>query len=115
MTRGKPGRRTEKGWAICVYSPDAMMSGLVDDLDRFLSDRTGLVLEASELRIHDAASISGFYAISGSTSGAHWPLVVRLFEGRTVRIGRRSAEPTSELQSLMRIQYAVFCLTKNNT
>src|SRR3546814_8078172 len=28
---------------------------------------------------------------------------------------RRSEEPTSELQSLMRISYAVFCLTKTNT
>src|SRR3546814_5791786 len=28
---------------------------------------------------------------------------------------RRSEEHTSELQSLMRISYAVFCLTKNNT
>src|SRR3546814_6214057 len=30
-------------------------------------------------------------------------------------IGRRSEEPTSELQSLMRISNAVFCLNKNNT
>src|SRR3546814_8311778 len=29
--------------------------------------------------------------------------------------GARSEEPTSELQSLMRISYAVFCLQKNNT
>src|SRR3546814_7347791 len=28
---------------------------------------------------------------------------------------RRSGEHTSELQSLMRISYAVFCLTKKNT
>src|SRR3546814_8330420 len=28
---------------------------------------------------------------------------------------RRSEEHTSELQSLMRISYAVFCLKKNNT
>src|SRR3546814_5908637 len=28
--------------------------------------------------------------------------------------GSRSEEHTSELQSLMRISYAVFCLTKNN-
>src|SRR3546814_7668116 len=28
--------------------------------------------------------------------------------------GRRSVEHTSELQSLMRNSYAVFCLTKNN-
>src|SRR3546814_1787254 len=33
-----------------------------------------------------------------------------------VRAGRRSEEHTSELQSLMRISYAVFCLkNKNNT
>src|SRR3546814_4442384 len=30
------------------------------------------------------------------------------------RIGRRSEEHTSELQSLMRISYAVFCLKKKN-
>src|SRR3546814_7708069 len=30
------------------------------------------------------------------------------------RTGRRSEEHTSELQSLMRISYAVFCLTKKN-
>src|SRR3546814_1126563 len=37
-------------------------------------------------------------------------------DGRTVRIGDqhpRSEEHTSELQSLMRISYAVFCLHKN--
>src|SRR3546814_10095904 len=31
-----------------------------------------------------------------------------------VRIGTRSEEHTSELQSLMRISYAVFCLKKKN-
>src|SRR3546814_2930575 len=31
------------------------------------------------------------------------------------RPGRRSEEHTSELQSLMRISYAVFCLKKKNT
>src|SRR3546814_6211896 len=32
--------------------------------------------------------------------------------GRELRRGRRSEEHTSELQSLMRISYAVFCLKK---
>src|SRR3546814_5251969 len=32
--------------------------------------------------------------------------------GRIVHIGSRSEEHTSELQSLMRISYAVFCLKK---
>src|SRR3546814_4134634 len=31
------------------------------------------------------------------------------------RLDHRSEEHTSELQSLMRISYAVFCLKKNNT
>src|SRR3546814_4156709 len=31
----------------------------------------------------------------------------------TIQCGRRSEEHTSELQSLMRISYAVFCLKKN--
>src|SRR3546814_3829924 len=33
---------------------------------------------------------------------------------KLVRTVRRSEEHTSELQSLMRISYAVFCLKKNN-
>src|SRR3546814_8417292 len=37
-----------------------------------------------------------------------------VFGGATVGWGR-SEEHTSELQSLMRISYAVFCLKKNNT
>src|SRR3546814_6448599 len=35
--------------------------------------------------------------------------------GLTVHFGLRSEEHTSELQSLMRISYAVFCLKKKNT
>src|SRR3546814_4235124 len=39
--------------------------------------------------------------------GIHW------FTGQNGIYGRRSEEHTSELQSLMRITYAVFCLNKN--
>src|SRR3546814_1375609 len=50
-----------------------------------------------------AAGLCGLFrqasAISPASSG-HWP---------------RSEEHTSELQSLMRISYAVFCLKKKNT
>src|SRR3546814_9877811 len=34
--------------------------------------------------------------------------------GDQLLVGRRSEEHTSELQSLMRISYAVFCLKKKN-
>src|SRR3546814_1640502 len=36
-------------------------------------------------------------------------------DGAKALLLARSEEPTSELQSLMRISYAVFCLHKNNT
>src|SRR3546814_8206727 len=38
----------------------------------------------------------------------------RLYPGLRQRISVRSEEHTSELQSLMRISYAVFCLKKKN-
>src|SRR3546814_8116279 len=50
-------------------------------------------------------------------NGTSWltsvlPLMMRLSAART---RPRSEEHTSELQSLMRISYAVFCLKKNKT
>src|SRR3546814_10575732 len=39
--------------------------------------------------------------------------VKRLAANADVSISRRSEEPTAELQSLMRISYAVFCFNKN--
>src|SRR3546814_6658297 len=36
-------------------------------------------------------------------------------DGAALRVVERSEEQTSELQSLMRISYAVFCLKKKNT
>src|SRR3546814_7279809 len=53
----------------------------------------------------------GFCAFSkGSTRDMRGPAYRLDFE----EIGRRSEEHTSELQSLMRISYAVFCLKKKN-
>src|SRR3546814_3441040 len=48
------------------------------------------------------------------------PVLCRIRPGKTGACGRygnveRSEEHTSELQSLMRISYAVFCLKKKNT
>src|SRR3546814_6222415 len=49
----------------------------------------------------------------------HWPLFMPLAHGPVVQIfvgfPQRSEEHTSELQSLMRISYAVFCLKKKKT
>src|SRR3546814_8227934 len=40
------------------------------------------------------------------------PLIIYLLSGGAVGLSGRSEEHTSELQSLMRISYAVFCLKK---
>src|SRR3546814_8411164 len=44
------------------------------------------------------------------------PLTLAVLDGMVLRVGEqsRSEEHTSELQSLMRISYAVFCLKKKN-
>src|SRR3546814_1069358 len=44
--------------------------------------------------------------------GERWRGAVRRYRHAQPRGGRRSEEHTSELQSLMRISYAVFCLKK---
>src|SRR3546814_5253284 len=47
--------------------------------------------------------------------GFHHHRLVGVFAGLLVDAQDRSEEHTSELQSLMRISYAVFCLKKKNT
>src|SRR3546814_7773513 len=65
--------------------------------------------------VHLGAAGSGWKKCSYSSS------VIPAFAGMTRMIGStladhlRSEEHTSELQSLMRISYAVFCLTKKKT
>src|SRR3546814_1759701 len=68
------------------------VSRLVIDYNREL-DAHGLIPEAS-----DGEIIVGNVGLSK--------------DGSEARIARRSEEHTSELQSLMRISYAVFCLKK---
>src|SRR3546814_7460642 len=57
--------------------------------------RAGVDLEARVAELHDVAGAGLLEALAGQVP--------------------RSEEHTSELQSLMRISYAVFCLKKKNT
>src|SRR3546814_3195364 len=62
------------------------------------------------------AAADGEVAFDVGGIGVHgWRCGGRLRGGRVVQAGDRSEEHTSELQSLMRISYAVFCLKKKNT
>src|SRR3546814_8067445 len=83
---------------------------------------------AREIRLRCAAigqRAQGFGALMG---GEHWrashmlsarhgagaPLPCPRNDQLALKLGQRSEEHTSELQSLMRISYAVFCLNKKN-
>src|SRR3546814_10739052 len=61
-----------------------------------------------------------FGLLEGTRAGSGLPLLRGCLAGRRGRVFRflaaeqRSEEHTSELQSLMRISYAVFCLKKKN-
>src|SRR3546814_183456 len=54
---------------------------------------------------------TGTPAVSVTLNG---PGGQRMFDFTSQNVGKRSEEHTSELQSLMRISYAVFCLKKKN-
>src|SRR3546814_10623263 len=105
-------------WSSDVCSSDLVRRrGVADHLDRHRLDHQPLVLhqEAEPLPVHLLER------------GPHRGAVGEVDDQRLVGAGiaqmraadaldpLRSEEHTSELQSLMRISYAVFCLNKNNT
>src|SRR3546814_5535122 len=56
------------------------------------------------------------YRPHARNAGGHYPATgPDLATDRATAVAGRSEEHTSELQSLMRISYAVFCLNKKNT
>src|SRR3546814_6342417 len=56
--------------------------------------------------------------VEGTANGDYWNVcshaLITEVEGKPDLFSSRSEEHTSELQSLMRISYAVFCLKKKN-
>src|SRR3546814_9267425 len=67
----------------------------------------GESLERSQLRVPSRSSLDQPVSVSTRSETK-----VSLFSASVSQIQSRSEEHTSELQSLMRISYAVFCLKK---
>src|SRR3546814_4815584 len=107
---GTPGLRV----SVVRYRPLGIQPGLVS------ISVSGVTTPASSA----AATVSGFNVDPGSIRSvtarlrcdARWPdsTALGLYDGRLAiaSTSPRSEEHTSELQSLMRISYAVFCLKK---
>src|SRR3546814_2009723 len=85
------------------------------------SDRHSRMRRAKQIATWGLLGLAGLLAVVAITvtvgfawlrsdSGRDW--LARQIEDATSTPGERSEEHTSELQSLMRISYAVFCLTK---
>src|SRR3546814_3968714 len=95
---------------------DAIESGVADLNDPALKDRIdGLKATRDQARA-DAECASAL--LVSSAQQAITPTMLRKFAStarRRLRLEGGSEEHTSELQSLMRISYAVFCLKKKNT
>src|SRR3546814_10272237 len=74
-----------------------------------ISTRTDTLFPYTTLfRSHGSPKRDGWFRFVGSGAGGAAPLDRTLWHCQE----RRSEEHTSELQSLMRISYAVFCLKK---
>src|SRR3546814_2061433 len=87
--------------------------------DQFIEAKLNRLANLVELAELTASGLLDALNDIGLGIDARWPLVLRLQDHEAVRdvrrhrVGRhlgRSEEHTSELQSLMRISYAVFCL-----
>src|SRR3546814_10912790 len=74
------------------------------------------VSAAGELRAEVwGCGLQDRFGADDSDAGGEHVCAVQRVEGDLLVVGLRSEEHTSELQSLMRISYAVFCLKKKKT
>src|SRR3546814_2327104 len=93
-------------WTYVGAARDATDAGTA--FARLAANQAARMVEAADLLLIDMQRIARV---------ADWnsPDVVALAQGELELLAARSEEHTSELQSLMRISYAVFCLKKKNT
>src|SRR3546814_6976019 len=90
------------------------IKGLTGRLGEFTARYTGKVPGRGHriiVEVAASAPASGYATATGEPLEWEWFISNRA----QLRAAMRSEEHTSELQSLMRISYAVFCLKKNNT
>src|SRR3546814_4162743 len=90
----------QDGYDLLVVADEPLIHAAADDFRRH-----GVDVQAVE---SDLSTMEGVDRLITCTGGRRVDLLC-------ANAGRRSEEHTSELQSLMRISYAVFCLKKKTT
>src|SRR3546814_6016225 len=100
-------------WSSDVCSSDLIRCGLggMDMISGTLRHRGMLFAAASVVAMGLAASPASAQSETAADEGTESEIVVTGFRA-SLENALRSEAHTSELQSLMRISYAVFCLTK---
>src|SRR3546814_5995648 len=102
-------------WSSDVCSSDLRADVVVENYRAGVMERLGMSYETLSARNPKLiyAAIRGFGdPRSGESPYCNWPAFDIV--GQAMGGMMRSAEHTSELQSLMRISYAVLCLKKKN-
>src|SRR3546814_186296 len=104
--------RSDRGSAGVMFTLDTE-SGFTDVV--FITSSYGL----GETVVQGAVNPDEFYVFKPTLASGHYPIISRRIGSKLIkmefdpeRAAGRSEEHTSELQSLMRISYAVFCLKK---
>src|SRR3546814_1353245 len=125
QVRGVLLRIVSNTLARCIVETYSLVVSLVVQAIEFvvssiLYRRDNIGLPSRAARVDRNCFIADIYlgAVGVHQEGQNVPLEVRMGIGRVVMSASprclRSEEHTSELQSLMRISYAVFCLKKKN-
>src|SRR3546814_7628159 len=107
-------QKTAYEMRISDWSSDVCSSDLIDlaGLGIILPVMPELIFELTGASIGEASAIGGWLLFSYAAMQFLFSPVVGHLSDRLGRRPVRSEEHTSELQSLMRISYAVFCLKK---
>src|SRR3546814_5192471 len=82
---------------------------------RYHADYVLICPGVGESTIYARRAPKGFYSELAAGRAPDWLEPMPLAGDTPYRLWKRSEEHTSELQSLMRISYAVFCLKKTKT
>src|SRR3546814_6928235 len=102
-------QKTAYEMRISDWSSDVCSSDLLGELLHVVVDGVAVVVVGNQVdRLH-------FFAVCLGQHGCNCLGCCVSVVAKTEAVAARSEEHTSELQSLMRISYAVFCLKKKKT